>query len=81
MATLLQVRDALERVDMIDLEQLCHQLQAPPPLVEAILEQMIALGKVERVIMERSCCEGCQHCAQVSPCGSQFYRLSAKTAN
>lgn len=65
MATLLQVRDALARVEMMELEQLSQELQAPLALVEAILEQMIALGKVERVTSNKSCCSNCDRgCTQ-----------------
>ncbi len=49
MATLMQIRAALEDGQARGLKQLSRQVDAPPALVEAILERLIALGKVERV--------------------------------
>ncbi len=60
-------------------EQLSRQVDAPPALVEAILERLIALGKVERVAAQSSggCGGGCKGCAQRDPCAEPepYFRL------
>nr|WP_079276360.1 FeoC-like transcriptional regulator [Pseudomonas aeruginosa] len=48
----MQIRAALEDGQARGLKQLSRQVDAPPALVEAILERLIALGKVERVAAE-----------------------------
>lgn len=54
-------------------------MDAPPALVEAILERLIALGKVERVAAQSSggCGGGCKGCAQRDPCAEPepYFRL------
>ena len=62
MATLMQIRAALEDGQARGLKQLSRQVDAPPALVEAILERLIALGKVERVAAQSSggCGGGCK---------------------
>lgn len=61
------------------LKQLSRQVDAPPALVEAILERLIALGKVERVAAQSSggCGGGCKGCAQRDPCAEPepYFRL------
>ncbi|MGI1078113.1 FeoC-like transcriptional regulator [Pseudomonas aeruginosa] len=72
MATLMQLRAALEDGQARGLKQLSRQVDAPPALVEAILERLIALGKVERVAAQSSggCGGGCKGCAQRDPCAA-----------
>ncbi|MFG9882776.1 FeoC-like transcriptional regulator [Pseudomonas aeruginosa] len=78
MATLMQIRAALEDGQARGLKQLSRQVDAPPALVEAILERLIALGKVERVAAQSSggCGGGCKGCAQRDPCANRS-RISA----
>ncbi|WP_431978393.1 FeoC-like transcriptional regulator [Pseudomonas aeruginosa] len=73
MATLMQIRAALEDGQARGLKQLSRQVDAPPALVEAILERLIALGKVERVAAQSSggCGGGCKGCAQRDPCAER----------
>lgn len=86
MATLMQIRAALEDGQARGLKQLSRQVDAPPALVdappalvEAILERLIALGKVERVAAQSSggCGGGCKGCAQRDPCAEPepYFRL------
>ncbi|MBG7160999.1 ferrous iron transporter C [Pseudomonas aeruginosa] len=79
MATLMQLRAALEDGQARGLKQLSRQVDAPPALVEAILERLIALGKVERVAAQSSggCGGGCTGCAQRDPCAEPepYFRL------
>ncbi|KQJ67868.1 Ferrous iron transport protein C [Pseudomonas aeruginosa] len=79
MTTLMQIRAALEDGQARGLKQLSRQVDAPPALVEAILERLIALGKVERVAAQSSggCGGGCKGCAQRDPCAEPepYFRL------
>ncbi|KSR49531.1 hypothetical protein APB53_03845 [Pseudomonas aeruginosa] len=79
MATLMQIRAALEDGQARGLKQLSRQVDAPPALVEAILERLIALGKVERVAAQSSggFGGGCKGCGQRDPCAEPepYFRL------
>ncbi len=48
MATLMQIRAALEDGQARGLKQLSRQVDAPPALVEAILERLIGKGCAQR---------------------------------
>ncbi len=49
MAGLLQVRDALALRGSAQAQQLSHSLATPLPLVQAMLDRLTAMGKVERI--------------------------------
>ncbi|CFQ96692.1 FeoC-like transcriptional regulator [Yersinia frederiksenii] len=74
MASLLQLRDAIALSGHADANQLSHQLAMPLPLVEAMLERLTAMGKIERIEQDnngcltgscKSCPEGQNHCRTV----------------
>lgn len=74
MASLLQLRDAIALSGSADATQLSHQLAMPLPLVEAMLERLAAMGKIERIEQDnsgcltgscKSCPEGQNHCSTV----------------
>ncbi|WP_127957031.1 FeoC-like transcriptional regulator [Serratia microhaemolytica] len=78
MATLLQLRDALALLGSAQAQQLSRQLATPLPLVEAMLERLVAIGKVEQLQMAPNDCSSgrCQGCAETAQCCSTvFYRL------
>ena len=49
MASLLQLRDAIALCGSTGANQLSQQLATPLPLVEAMLERLTAMGKIERI--------------------------------
>ncbi|KEY58644.1 FeoC-like transcriptional regulator [Serratia sp. DD3] len=77
MASLLQIRDALALLGSAQAQQLSRQLATPLPLVEAILERLTAMGKVERIEQSsQSCLSGsCRNCPQGQGCSLVVYRL------
>ncbi|HGM5492004.1 TPA: FeoC-like transcriptional regulator [Serratia fonticola] len=77
MASLLQLRDALALQGDAQAQQLSHQLATPLPLVEAMLQRLIELGKVERIELDSSeCLSGsCKSCPEGLACKTVIYRL------
>ncbi|WP_431224638.1 FeoC-like transcriptional regulator [Serratia sp. L9] len=76
MASLLQIRDALTLQGSAQAQQLSRQLATPLPLVEAMLERLTAMGKVERIEQDsRECLSGsCKNCPQGQACNTVIYR-------
>ncbi|OMQ21077.1 MULTISPECIES: FeoC-like transcriptional regulator [Serratia] len=77
MASLLQLRDALALRGSAQAQQLSYQLATPLPLVEAMLERLTAMGKVERIEQDNSeCLSGsCKNCPEGVGCSTVVYRL------
>ncbi|AMH00131.1 MULTISPECIES: FeoC-like transcriptional regulator [Serratia] len=78
MAGLLQIRDALALHGSVQALQLSRQLAAPLPLVQAMLERLVAMGKVERIEQDNSAClsGSCKSCPEGKACSSTvIYRL------
>lgn len=77
MASLLQIRDALALRGSAQARQLSDQLATPLPLVEAMLERLTALGKVERIEQNNSDClsGSCKNCPEGAGCNTVVYRL------
>lgn len=77
MASLLQLRDALALQGSAQAQQLSRQLATPLPLVEAMLDRLTALGKVERIEVDNSeCLSGsCKSCPEGLACNTVIYRL------
>lgn len=78
MASLLQIRDALALQGGAQAQQLSRQLATPLPLVEAMLERLIAMGKVVRIELDNSECLGsaCKSCPESEGCRTMvIYRL------
>ncbi|TQI77730.1 ferrous iron transport protein C [Serratia fonticola] len=77
MASLLQIRDALALQGSAQAQQLSRQLATPLPLVEAMLERLTAMGKVERVEQDNNeCLSGsCKRCPESQGCSTVIYRL------
>ncbi|AWK13955.1 FeoC-like transcriptional regulator [Candidatus Fukatsuia symbiotica] len=73
MASLLQVRDAIALNGIAEAHQLSRQLATPLRLVEAMLERLSIMGKIERIEQnDRSClCGGCKRC----PEGQRHHRM------
>lgn len=66
MAGLLQVRDALALRGSAQAQQLSHSLATPLPLVQAMLDRLTAMGKVERIEQDDGAClsGSCKSCPQ-----------------
>lgn len=77
MASLLQIRDALALQGGAQAQQLSRQLATPLPLVEAMLERLTAMGKVERIEQDSADClsGSCRSCPEGQACSSVIYRL------
>lgn len=78
MASLLQLRDAIALSGSIDANQLSQQLALPLPLVEAMLERLTAMGKVERIEQDNSGCltGSCKSCPEgQNQCHTVSYQL------
>lgn len=76
MTTLIQVRDSLALAGRADARQLSQQLKAPQPLVQAMLERLVAMRKAETVEEDDSCLSGsCKSCADGKKCLTVSYTL------
>ncbi|ADW71870.1 MULTISPECIES: FeoC-like transcriptional regulator [Rahnella] len=77
MTSLIQVRDSLALAGRADARQLSHQLNAPQPLVQAMLERLVAMRKAEVVEADDSCLSGsCKSCADGKKCLTVSYQLT-----
>lgn len=76
MASLLQIRDAIAQLGSAEAQQLSQQLATPLPLVEAMLQQLTIMGKIEPVLVEENCSSGaCKSCPEGQKCQPVLYRL------
>lgn len=77
-ASLVQLRDAIALSGSADASQLSHQLAMPLPLVEAMLEKLTAMGKIERIEQDNSGCltGSCKSCPEgKNQCSTVIYQL------
>ncbi|MFU2315069.1 FeoC-like transcriptional regulator [Rahnella sp. PCH160] len=76
MASLIQVRDSLALAGRADARQLSRQLNTPQPLVEAMLEKLVAMHKAKTIDADDSCLSGsCKSCADGKKCLTVSYTL------
>ncbi|AJJ63615.1 FeoC-like transcriptional regulator [Yersinia aldovae] len=78
MASLLQLRDAIALSGSIGASQLSQQLATPLSLVEAMLEKLTVMGKIERIEQDSSGCltGSCKHCSEGhNQCNTVIYQL------
>ncbi|MOA14295.1 Ferrous iron transport protein C [compost metagenome] len=75
MIGIMEVRDVLAQAGALDVDQLSHRLRTPKALLEAMLERLVQLGKVERAEPVASACGSCKGCAQARGCSAPVYRL------
>ncbi len=76
MASLIEVRDAVALNGTVELAQLSRQLKLNPQLLQAMLQQLVSMGKVERVEPDSSCLVGnCKSCAEGKKCLAESYRI------
>jgi ferrous iron transport protein C len=73
--SLLQLRDAVALSGVVEIQALSRQLNVSSQLLTALLERLIALGKVEKVpeaTVKRGCF-GCVGCGQARVCQRRCY--------
>ncbi|GAB2925298.1 FeoC-like transcriptional regulator [Hafnia psychrotolerans] len=76
MTSLIQVRDSLALAGRADARQLSLQLNTPQPLVQAMLERLVAMRKAEPVEADDINLSGsCKNCAEGKKCLTVSYRL------
>ncbi|WP_208950294.1 FeoC-like transcriptional regulator [Rahnella sp. ChDrAdgB13] len=76
MTTLIEVRDSLALAGRADARQLSQLLNAPRPLVQAMLERLVAMRKAEAIEADDSCLSGsCKSCADGKKCLTVSYML------
>ncbi|MDR0217554.1 MAG: FeoC-like transcriptional regulator [Enterobacteriaceae bacterium] len=78
MISLLKIRDAIALNGRADARSLSHQFSAPLPLVEAMLSQLVTMGKLEEVDISSCLSGGCKQCPETQKCGSKAYQLVAR---
>ena len=77
MTSLIQVRDSLALAGRADARQLSQRLNAPQPLVQAMLERLVAMRKAEAIDAGDSCLSGsCKSCAEGKKCLTVSYQLT-----
>lgn len=84
MASLLQLRDAIALNGSAQAHQLSQQLATSLPLVEAMLEKLTAMGKIERIELDNSGCltGSCKQCPEGhQQCHTVLYQLKEHHAN
>lgn len=77
MTSLLAIRDTVALNGTVDAGFLSHQLALPLPLVQAMLDKLTDLGKLERIEQEsRGCQSGdCKGCPTDTSCRTRvLYR-------
>lgn len=76
MTSLIQVRDTLALAGRADARQLSLQLNAPQPLVQAMLERLVIMRKAQPVEADDSCLSGgCKSCPEGKKCLTVSYQL------
>lgn len=76
MISLLQLRDAVALAGVVELQALSRQLNISANLLTALLERLIALGKVEKVpetAVKRGCFGCVVGCSQARVCQRRCY--------
>ena len=76
MVSLLQVRDLIALYGQADITLLSTQLNAPAPLVNAMAEKLVSMGKVEKVHIS-ACLTGtsCKGCPEINDCSHFVYKI------
>ncbi|CDG19793.1 Ferrous iron transport protein C [Xenorhabdus poinarii G6] len=79
MIDLLKIRDAVALNGRTDARSLSHQFSVPLPMVEAILKQLVMMGKLEEVDTSSCLSGGCKQCPETQKCDTKVYQLAVKT--
>ncbi|MBS9422638.1 FeoC-like transcriptional regulator [Photorhabdus caribbeanensis] len=76
MISLLQVRDAVALNGRADAKLLSHQLSASLSMVEAMLEQLTVMGKLEKINATACLSGSCKQCPETQKCDTAVYRIA-----
>ncbi|EMI5490615.1 ferrous iron transporter C [Providencia stuartii] len=76
MVSLLQIRDLVALYGQADLDLLSEQLKAPKPLIQAMVDKLIAMGKLKKVDLS-ACLTGtsCKGCPESNDCSHYVLTL------
>ncbi|ENG4186191.1 ferrous iron transporter C [Providencia rettgeri] len=76
MVSLLQVRDLIALYGQADITLLSEHLNTPIPLVQAMAEKLVSLGKIEKVDVS-ACLTGssCKGCPESTDCAHFVYKI------
>lgn len=75
MASLIQVRDCVALNGRADARLISHQLNLPEPLVQAMLERLALMGKLEEVDIEDCFSGSCKSCPESTACHTKLYQI------
>lgn len=76
MTSLLQIRDLIALYGQADISLLSEQLNTPVPLIQAMVEKLISLEKIEQVDIN-ACLTGCscKGCPESTDCAHFVYKI------
>ncbi|EKT57188.1 FeoC-like transcriptional regulator [Providencia burhodogranariea] len=76
MVSLLQIRDLIALYGQADINLLSEQLKAPKPLIQAMIDKLVSMGKLEEVDFS-ACLTGssCKSCPEGSNCTHHVYKI------
>lgn len=76
MISLLQVRDMVALYGRMDAYQISQKFSASLPMIEAMLDKLTAMGKLEQ-IDQLSCLTGdsCKLCTEIKKCNLKIYQV------
>ncbi|NHB93439.1 FeoC-like transcriptional regulator [Photorhabdus cinerea] len=75
MISLLKVRDAVALNGRADAKLLSHQLSASLSMIEAMLEQLTVMGKLEKINATACLSGSCKQCPEAQKCDTAVYRI------
>ncbi|NBM10874.1 MULTISPECIES: FeoC-like transcriptional regulator [Proteus] len=75
MASLIEVRDCIALNGRADARLISHQLNMPKPLVQAMLERLTLMGKLQEVDVEDCLTGSCKSCPEATACQTKLYQL------
>lgn len=74
MVSLIEVKNSIALAGVVELRALSRQLKTSPTMLEALLERLIAMGKIEKLEPATAACSrGCLGCCSTSPCSQRCY--------
>lgn len=75
MISLIAVRDAIALNGRADARLLSHQLNTPETLVQAMMEKLTAMGKIEAVDVSSCLSSSCKQCPESQSCDTKVYQI------
>ncbi|MEX3027226.1 FeoC-like transcriptional regulator [Proteus sp. STS61-E] len=75
MASLIEVRNCIALNGRADARLISHQLNMPEPLVQAMLERLTLMGKLQEVDVEDCLTGSCKNCPEATACQTKLYQI------